>query len=109
MRWFAYNGDADGICSMVQWGLVHGVEGKRITGVKRDIELLDRINPNDGDEVIVMDISLARNHAMAQKLAQDGIEVTWFDTILRVTRLNRSTLTLTLLTMFVLPELWNNF
>ena len=79
MRWFAYNGDADGICSMVQWGLVHGVEGKRITGVKRDIELLDRIHPSDDDEVIVMDISLARNHSMAQKLAQGGADITWFD------------------------------
>ena len=76
MRWFAYNGDADGICSMVQWGLVHGIEGKRITGVKRDIELLDRIHPHDADEVIVMDISLARNHSRAQKLAQDGINIT---------------------------------
>ena len=79
MRWFAYNGDADGICSMVQWGLVHGVDGNRITGVKRDIELLDRIEPNSDDEVIVMDISLARNHSMAQRLAQDGVNITWFD------------------------------
>ena len=79
MRWFAYNGDADGICSMVQWGLVHGVEGKRITGVKRDIVLLDRIHPSEDDEVIVMDISLARNHSMAQKLAQGGADITWFD------------------------------
>ena len=30
MRWFAFNGDADGICSMVQWGLVHGIEGNTI-------------------------------------------------------------------------------
>ena len=65
MRWFAYNGDADGICSMVQWGLVHGIEGKRVTGVKRDIELLDRIDAKNSDEVIVMDISLARNHKWA--------------------------------------------
>ena len=79
MRWFAYNGDADGICSMVQWGLVHGVDGNRVTGVKRDIELLDRINPSKGDEVIVMDISLARNHSMAQKFAQNGANITWFD------------------------------
>lgn len=79
MRWFAYNGDADGICSMVQWGLVHGVDGNRVTGVKRDIELLDRIDPSKGDEVIVMDISLARNHSMAQKFAQNGANITWFD------------------------------
>ena len=43
MLWFAYNGDADGICSMVQWGLVHGIDGQRVTGVKRDIELKEFI------------------------------------------------------------------
>ena len=79
MRWFAYNGDADGICSMVQWGLEHGVEGKRITGVKRDIQLLDRVHPNLEDEVVVMDISLARNHTRALELSQQGIKISWFD------------------------------
>ena len=79
MLWFAYNGDADGICSMVQWGLVHGIEGHRVTGVKRDIELLKRVHPKSGDEVIVMDISLARNHSRAQQLIADGFEILWFD------------------------------
>ena len=79
MRWYAYNGDADGICSMVQWGLVHGIEGQRVTGVKRDIELLERVNPNPDDEIIVMDISLARNHARAVELSTQGFDITWFD------------------------------
>ena len=79
MRWYAYNGDADGICSMVQWGLVYGIEGQRVTGVKRDIELLERVNPNTDDEIIVMDISLARNHARAVELSSHGFEITWFD------------------------------
>lgn len=79
MRWYAYNGDADGICSMVQWGLVYGIEGKRITGVKRDIELLERVSPNPDDEIIVMDISLARNHARAVELSSQGFDITWFD------------------------------
>ncbi len=79
MRWFAYNGDADGICSMVQWGLVRGIEGKRITGVKRDIELLKRIEPNPGDEIIVMDISLSRNHSVARELSEKGYKISWFD------------------------------
>ena len=79
MRWFAYNGDADGICSMVQWGLVHGIEGKRITGVKRDIMLLDRVKPESGDELIVMDISHARNQERAKILSSKGIDITWFD------------------------------
>ena len=79
MRWYAYNGDADGICSMVQWGLVHGIDGHRITGVKRDIELLERVHPTKGDEIIVMDISLARNHSRAQELSKNGFAITWFD------------------------------
>ena len=79
MRWYAYNGDADGICSMVQWGLVYGIEGHRVTGVKRDIELLERVNPNPDDEIIVMDISLARNHARAVELSTQGFDITWFD------------------------------
>ncbi|MGB1491433.1 MAG: hypothetical protein ACPHTH_05910 [Candidatus Poseidoniaceae archaeon] len=79
MRWYAYNGDADGICSMVQWGLVYGIEGHRVTGVKRDIELLERVNPNPDDEIIVMDISLARNHARAVELSSQGFDIKWFD------------------------------
>lgn len=79
MRWFAFNGDADGICSMVQWGLVHGIEGQTVTGVKRDIELLKKISPNLGDEIIVMDISLARNHSKASELSEQGFKITWFD------------------------------
>ena len=79
MRWYAYNGDADGICSMVQWGLAKGIEGHRITGVKRDIELLERVNPDKADEIIVMDISLARNHTRAAELSNQGFDITWFD------------------------------
>ena len=79
MRWFAFNGDADGICSMIQWGLVHGIEGMRVTGVKRDIELLERVHPMPGDEIVVMDISLARNHARATELCENGYKITWFD------------------------------
>ena len=79
MRWFAYNGDADGICSMVQWGLVHGIEGTRITGVKRDIELLERVHPSGEDDIVVMDVSLARNHERASELVSKGYSVTWFD------------------------------
>ena len=79
MRWFAFNGDADGICSMIQWGLVHGIEGMRVTGVKRDIELLERVHPVYGDEIVVMDISLARNHSRATELCGNGFKITWFD------------------------------
>ena len=64
---------------MVQWGLVHGIDGNTVTGVKRDIELLKKISSEDGDEIIVMDISLARNHSKASELIQSDIKMTWFD------------------------------
>jgi nanoRNase/pAp phosphatase (c-di-AMP/oligoRNAs hydrolase) len=64
---------------MVQWGLVHGVEGNSVTGVKRDIELLANITPESGDEIICMDISLARNHSRARELCDRGFKITWFD------------------------------
>ena len=64
---------------MVIRGLVHGIEGERVTGVKRDIELLERVDAKSGDEVIVMDISLARNHERAKHLADSGASITWFD------------------------------
>ena len=79
MRWFAYNGDADGICSMIQWGLAHGLDGKRITGVKRDIQLLDKISLSKGDDLVVMDISLARNQIKAREFVESGHKVIWFD------------------------------
>ena len=79
MRWFAYNGDADGICSMVQWALEHGLDGELVTGVKRDIELLDRVKATKGDELIAMDISLARNHSLAKELIGKGVKITWID------------------------------
>jgi len=79
MQWFAYNGDADGICSMVQWALAKGITGNRITGVKRDIELLKKIDAKKGDSIIAMDISLARNHFEARKLNSMGVEISWFD------------------------------
>lgn len=79
MQWFAYNGDADGICSMVQWALAKGIAGNRITGVKRDIELLKQIDAKKGDSIIAMDISLARNHVEAAKLNSIGVEISWFD------------------------------
>ncbi|MDP6870420.1 MAG: DHH family phosphoesterase [Candidatus Poseidoniaceae archaeon] len=79
MRWFAYNGDADGICSMVQWGLAYGLEGKRVTGVKRDIQLLDKISLERDDELVAMDISLERNHGKAKQFAESNHKIIWFD------------------------------
>ncbi len=56
-----FNGDADGICALTQWRLANPVEQAiRITGVKRDIALLSRVEAESGDDVTVLDISLDR-------------------------------------------------
>ena len=75
-RWYAYNGGHRRHLFDGSMGLVHGIEGHRVTGVKRDIELLERVNPNPEDEIIVMDISLARNHARAVELSNQGFDIT---------------------------------
>ena len=38
-----FNGDADGICALQQLRLNDPIESKLITGVKRDIQLLDHV------------------------------------------------------------------
>lgn len=38
-----FNGDADGLCALVQLRLQHPAETSLVTGVKRDIQLLDRV------------------------------------------------------------------
>ena len=64
-----FNGDADGICALTQWRLANPVEQTvRVTGVKRDIALLSRVEAELGDEVTVLDISLDRNRDALDKV-----------------------------------------
>jgi len=38
-----FNGDADGICALIQYRLANPAESTLVTGVKRDISLLERV------------------------------------------------------------------
>ncbi len=68
-----FNGDADGICALTQLRLAQPVESELVTGVKRDINLLDRVNAKAGDRITVLDISLDKNRAgLASALANDA-------------------------------------
>ena len=67
-----FNGDADGICALTQLRLANPVNSELVTGVKRDIKLLDRVNAAAGDELNVLDISLDKNRAGLLKLLDDG-------------------------------------
>jgi len=80
-RVFAYNGDADGLCALQQLRLAEGSDGRDvlITGVKRDIALLERVSAGAGDSCTVLDVSLDVNRAGLLRLLEAGVKVRYFD------------------------------
>jgi hypothetical protein len=75
-----FNGDADGLCSLQQLRLHHPVDDAvLVTGVKRDISLLKKVEGKEGDSVTVLDISLEKNLNDLLRLLQAGCTVDYFD------------------------------
>jgi hypothetical protein len=80
MRCFdVFNGDADGICALHQLRLADPADSVLVTGPKRDIALVARVDAQAGDEVTVLDVSLDRNRAALEGLLARGVRVRWFD------------------------------
>ena len=78
-----FNGDADGICSLIQLRLAEPKESTLITGIKRHIRLMDRLiaeaTLQPGDQITVLDVSMTKNlDALNQALAA-GAEVFYAD------------------------------
>ena len=74
-----FNGDADGLCALHQLRLAEPREASLVTGVKRDIALLARVEAQGGDRVTVLDVSLNKNHAALLRLLDAGAQVAYFD------------------------------
>lgn len=74
-----FNGDADGICSLIQLHHARPRSSQLVTGVKRDIQLLDRVTAVYGDQVTVLDISLEKNITALHALCQAGTSVWYAD------------------------------
>jgi hypothetical protein len=74
-----FNGDADGICSLLQLRLATPLDSVLITGAKRDIALLQRADAQPGDEVTALDISLAVNRQALLALLARGVKIEYFD------------------------------
>lgn len=74
-----FNGDADGICALVQLRLAQPIDSKLITGIKRDIKLLNQVQASSGDQVTVLDISLAQNRVDLDRILNAGAEVFYVD------------------------------
>ena len=74
-----FNGDADGICALLQLRQIHDVDSTLVTGIKRDIKLLEKVHAEPGDKLTVLDISLDKNRAELLRNLQQGAEVFYVD------------------------------
>lgn len=74
-----FNGDADGLCALVQLRLAEPREAVLITGVKRDIDLLRRVQAQPGSLVTVLDVSLDKNRADLERILAEGATVFYSD------------------------------
>jgi hypothetical protein len=79
MHFDAFNGDADGLCALHQLRLERPLDAVLVTGVKRDIALLQRIEAGPGDTVTALDISLESNRGALVALLDRGVAVEYFD------------------------------
>lgn len=79
MRFDVRNGDANGLCAAVQWRLHRPGAVRLVTGLKRDIALLQDVPARAGDEVNVFNISMLRNRAGLLDLLDQGAHVRYFD------------------------------
>ena len=79
MQFDVFNGDADGICSLLQLRLEDPVESQLVTGIKRDIALLERVAAGEGDHVTVLDLSMVKNRDALNRLLAAGVNVDYVD------------------------------
>jgi hypothetical protein len=74
-----FNGDADGICALLQLRLAEPREAQLVTGVKRDINLLKQVDAEAGDRITVLDISMDKNRDDLHRVLDAGAEVFYVD------------------------------
>ena len=74
-----FNGDADGICALHQLRLDEPRDAELITGVKRDIALVARVDAQPGDSLTILDVSLRSNAVAVARALQLGASIEYFD------------------------------
>ncbi len=79
MNYDVFNGDADGICALLQLRLAEPRDAQLVTGIKRDINLLSQVKPESGDKITVLDISMAKNSADLDRVLATGATVFYAD------------------------------
>lgn len=79
MNYDVFNGDADGICALLQLRLAKPIDSQLITGVKRDIALLEKITVSAEDHLTVLDVSLDKNRDALLRHLDNGATVDYID------------------------------
>ena len=79
MNYDLFNGDADGICALIQLRKAEPRESSLITGVKRDINLLAKVEAVAGDQITVLDVSMDKNRAALDQALDNGASVFYVD------------------------------
>lgn len=74
-----FNGDADGLTALVQLRLANPKRSTLVTGVKRDIALLQQVTPSNGDQITVLDVSLDKNREPLALCLANGAAVFYAD------------------------------
>jgi single-stranded DNA-specific DHH superfamily exonuclease len=74
-----FNGDADGLCALHQLRLEEPRASELVTGVKREVRLIERIEAQHGDELTVLDVSMKANARALARALELGARVRYFD------------------------------
>ncbi len=74
-----FNGDADGLCALHQLRLAAPADSILVTGPKRDISLLRRVQAQAGDRITVLDVALSKNRAAVDAALAAGASIRYFD------------------------------
>lgn len=74
-----FNGDADGICALIQLRKVNPQQAQLVTGVKRNINLLKYVDATPDHHINVLDISFDRNRSDVERLLEQGATIEYFD------------------------------
>ncbi|MDD4914049.1 MAG: DHH family phosphoesterase [Methylococcales bacterium] len=79
MNFDVFNGDADGICALIQLRLAFPLDAQLVSGVKRDIDLLSRVTSTSGDQLTVLDISLDKNRRPLLEMLKNNVRIFFVD------------------------------
>ena len=74
-----FNGDADGICALLQLRHATPCQSTLVTGIKRDINLLKKVTAESSDQINVLDVSLDKNREDLIRNLNNGAQIFYVD------------------------------